>query len=70
MFRIQGFIFRKKIVWYHVFYIHRYKQSCRQQSVFDNSTYKFAYADAGKTHYITLVYTIVFLKMNPRVRNM
>jgi len=32
--------------------------------------YKTAYTDARKTHYIVAVYTIVFLTMNPRVRNM
>ena len=34
------------------------------------STYNTAYTDAYKTHYTTPVYTTVFLKMNPRVRNM
>jgi len=31
---------------------------------------KIAYTDACKTLYTTPVYTTVFLKMNPRVRNM
>ena len=30
---------------------------------------KTAYTDACKTHYTMPVYTIVFLKMNPRVQN-
>jgi len=29
-----------------------------------------AYTDARKTHYTIPVYTTVFLKMNPRFRNM
>jgi len=29
-----------------------------------------AYTDASKTHYTITVYITVFLKMNPRVRNM
>ena len=40
--------------------------------VFDthSSTYWTAYTDACKTHYTISVYTTVFLKMNPRLRNM
>jgi len=34
------------------------------------STYKTAYTDACITHTTVTVYTAVFLKMNPRVRNM
>jgi len=37
------------------------KQICR---------YKIAYTDACTTHYNITVYTTVFLKMNPRFRNM
>jgi len=33
------------------------------------STYNTAYTDACKTHYTVPVYTAVFLKMNPRIRN-
>ena len=32
--------------------------------------YKIADTDACMTHYTTTVYTAIFLKMNPRVRNM
>jgi len=35
-----------------------------------SSTYNTAYTDACKTHYTVPVNTTVFLKMNPRVRNM
>ena len=38
MFRTLGFIFRKYLymqLWNGVFYMHRYKQSCRQNSVFE-----------------------------------
>ena len=47
-------------VWYSVFYMHQYKQSC---------TYKTAYADACTTHYTIPVYTTLFLKMIPQVQN-
>jgi len=47
-------------VCHSMFYMRRYKQS---------SAYKTAYTDACKTHYAILVYTIVFLKKNSRVRN-
>jgi hypothetical protein len=36
MFKPRGFIVRKTVyvqVWYHVFYMHQYKQSCRYKSV-------------------------------------
>ena len=49
------------MVWYSVFYMHQYKQT---------STYKNAYPDVRKTRYPIPVPTTVFLKMNPRVRNM
>jgi len=32
--------------------------------------YKQSYTDVCKTHYTIRVYTTVFLKMNPRFRNM
>jgi len=35
-----------------------------------SSAYKNAYTGVCKTHYTVSVYTNVFLKMNPRVRNM
>jgi len=35
-----------------------------------SSTYKTGYTDACKTYCTMTVYTTVFLKMNPRVRNM
>jgi len=54
MFRNRGFIIRKTVV---------YKST-------HSSNYKIAYNDACKTHCITPVYKTVFLKMNPRVRNM
>jgi len=34
-----------------------------------SSAYKTAYTDAYKTYYTITAYTTVFLKMNPRVRN-
>jgi len=43
-----------------MFYMHQYKQSCR---------YKTACTDVCKTYRTIPVYTTVFLKMNPRVRN-
>jgi len=39
-------------------------------ATFHSSTYKTAYTDACKTHSTIPVYTTVFLKMNPWVRNM
>jgi len=41
---------------YCTFYIHQYKQS--------------SHADAATTYHTVTAYTSVFLKMNPRVRNM
>ena len=35
-----------------------------------HASVKTTYTDASKTHYALPVYTNVFLKMNPRVRNM
>ena len=35
-----------------------------------SSTYKTAYTDTCRTHYPIPVYTVIFLKKNPRVRNM
>jgi len=66
MFRKRGFIFRNTVLYtvmvrYGTLYMHRYKQS---------TTYQIAYTDACITYQIILVYTSVFLKMNPRVRNM
>ena len=41
------------------------------KTVYTNAgTYRTAYTDAHKTNYTIPVYTTVFLKMNPRVRNM
>jgi hypothetical protein len=45
---------------YSGFHMHRCKQSCTAH----------ADADACKTHYTMPVHTAVFLKMNPRARNM
>jgi hypothetical protein len=64
MYRTQGFIFRRWLyiqLWYGTFYMHQYKHS---------STYLTAYTDACKMYHIITVYTAVFLKMNPWVRNM
>jgi hypothetical protein len=59
--RTGGFIFRKTAVYIgmEVFYVYRCKQSW----------IAYADADACKTHYTMPVYTAVFLKMNPPVRN-
>ena len=46
-----------------VFHRHQYKQ-------FSTSTYKTAYTDLCKTPYYISVHTTVFLKINPRVRDM
>jgi hypothetical protein len=48
-------------VWYSVFYMHRYKESCRLKNVFD--------IDAYKTHYTIPVYRTVFMIMKPWFRN-
>jgi hypothetical protein len=44
-----------------------HKEKCVQTK---SATYRTVYTDACKTHYTIPVYTNVFLKMNPRFRNM
>jgi len=41
----------------------------RECLITHSSTYKTAYSDSCKTHTVIPVYTAVFLKMNPWVRN-
>jgi len=41
----------------------------RPQYQTHSSTYKIAYIDVCKTHHTITVYTNVFLKQSPRVRN-
>jgi len=54
-------------IWYSMFYMLQYKQSCRQTSVF-LPTRLHLLMPVKPT--ITPVYTTVFLKMNPWVQNM
>ena len=66
MFRNQGYIFRKTAVRTRCFTCIRVgslagTRVCPVQT---------AYTDAYRTHLTITVYTNVFLKMNPRVRNM
>jgi len=44
--------------------------STPEECVHYSSAYKTAYTDACKTHCTITGYATVFLKMNPRVRNM
>jgi len=67
MFRNRGLIFRKTVVytvmvWYSVSYMHRVKQSGRKRNVFGT--------EHVNTYNTIPVLTTVFLKMNPRFRNM
>jgi hypothetical protein len=62
MFPTRGLIFRKAVV---------YTVLVEESDETLSSTYQTAYTDACKTHHTIIVYTTVFLKMNPpRVRNM
>ena len=63
MFRIRGFIVRKTVV-YAVMVWYVVHVSVKQHSL-QSSTCKNAYADTCNKR----VYTTVFLKMNPRLRN-
>jgi len=54
---------------YDMFYMRHYKQYCRYNSVFDSSTYWTVYTDACETYHTITVHTAIFLKMNPRFRN-
>ena len=67
MFRTRGFIFRKTVVYtvmvrYSVSYMHRVKQSGTKKSVFGT--------EHVNTYNTVTLLTTVFLKMNPRFRNM
>jgi len=58
---------------YSTYYMHQYKQSCRWKSWFRRThftTSKTAYTDAYKTCCTVPVNITVFLKMDPRLRNM
>jgi len=57
-------------LWYGAFYMHRYKQSCRQKCVLDSESQHPPVTSAFQTHHTIIVYTAIFLKMNPGFRNM